>query len=222
MRPFMENTSESGSISGVGVEAVAVDGQGGAVRRILVLLQRVRVVRVDGLVGNGVVVEMFHDVNLASLRPFYVSVGQHPDGRPRSLRTAELGTHLHFAVAYRAFVSGVESAGDVMRCVGTAIRVHCATQYQLAVAHGVQRVGFRHVAFPVGIAARNLRPRTAVVGAAVEMVLPNEAVLVGCRGECRCADEQCGDGCDYLHKQFLVVVSQCCVPPEYGRIHKGN
>lgn len=163
---------------GIGVEAVAVYGQGRAVGRILVFLEHVGVVSVYGLIGDGVVVEMLHDVYFSTFGPFYLCVGQHPYCGPCSLCAAKLCAHLYLAVPDGALVLGLESAGDIAGVVGVAMGVDGATQHQSAVTHGVERVGVRHVAFPVGIATWNLGPREVVIGVSVKMVLPYEPVLV--------------------------------------------
>ena len=121
---------------------------------------------------------MFHDVYLSALGPFYLCVGQHPYCGPGSLCAAKLCVHLYLAVPDGALVLGVESAGDIAGGVGVAMGVDGATQHQSDVAHGVERVGVRHVAFPVGIATWNLRPREVVIGVSVKMVMPYEPVLV--------------------------------------------
>ena len=127
-------------------------------RRVLVLLQSVRVCGVDGLVCNVVVVEMFHDVDLAAARPLHLIVGLHPYSRPHALRAVEACAHLHLAVSYGVLALGVESAGYEASRVGFHVGVERAAQHELAVAHGVERVGVRHILTPVGCAALYLCP----------------------------------------------------------------
>ena len=108
--------------------------------------------------------------------------------------------HAPCAILDGALVFGVESASDKLCCVGFVIGVDSATQYEFAVAHSIERVGRRHVAFPVGTGtARNLGPRAAVECLAVEVVLPYEAILVGCGCKRRHAERQCDKGSQDFH-----------------------
>ena len=170
-----------------------------AVRRVLFLLQNLRVVGVYGLVGDVVVVEVFHDVYLATVWPFHLIIGLHPYSRPHALRAVEACAHLHLAVSHGVLALGVESAGYEASRVGFEVGVESAAQNELAVAHGVERVGVRHILTPVGCAALYLCPRAAVESGAVEVVLPNEAVLVWRGCESRCAEEQSSESCLELH-----------------------
>lgn len=75
---------------GIRVESVAVDGMCLAVRRIVCLFEAYGVVGMDGLIYYRVVIEMLHDVYLASVGPLDVLIGQHPDGWPCSLCSSKL------------------------------------------------------------------------------------------------------------------------------------
>ncbi len=78
----------------------------------------------NGLIGNGVVVEMFHDVNLSPVWPLAaLRVGQHPYCRPRPLRASQLRADLNLAVFYGALVACVETARDKACRVGCEVSV---------------------------------------------------------------------------------------------------
>ena len=169
---------------GVGVESVAVDGVRASVGRIVLEVEVVGVVGVDGLVGDGFVVEMFHDVDFASHRPLR-SEGQHPDGGPSPLCSPQAGAYFNFAVADVAFATGVKAAGDVSCRVACFGAVHHTAQHQTAVANGVEGVDGGHMAVPVGLSSWNLLPGSGVNPAAAEMVLPDEFVARFIFSRCR-------------------------------------
>lgn len=54
------------------------------------------------------------------------------------LGTAKLGAHFHLAMLDCALVLGVESTSNKAGGVGFKVGVHCAAQYQFAVAYGVE------------------------------------------------------------------------------------
>lgn len=108
--------------------------------RFVLEVEVVGVVGVDGLVDDGVVVEMFHDVDFASDRPLSGD-GFHPDGGPGSLRSAQTGADFDFAVADVAFAQGVKTAGDVACRVSRFGAVHHTAQHQTSVAYGIEGVG---------------------------------------------------------------------------------
>lgn len=93
------------------------------------------------LIGDGVVVEVLHDVDFSAIRPLDVGVGQHPYCGPRPLCASQLGANLHLAIFYCALVACVEAACDEACGVGLEVRVYASAQYQFPITHGIQRVG---------------------------------------------------------------------------------
>src|SRR5690606_26961112 len=84
------------------VVIVLINGSRRSGRRIF-NTQRIRIVRVHGLIGEALVVQSFHDIYFAALGPA-LSLWEHPDGGPGPRGTEQTGADFHASVLEKLFV----------------------------------------------------------------------------------------------------------------------
>ena len=128
------------------------------------------------LIGNAVIVEPFHDIHFAAIRPGVVAAikGEHPEGRPGSSRSVEPGADGSLPAHECMPVFGPHATGDVGGRVGVGMVVLHASQDEHAVLHVVETVILRHEFVPFGLSPVDASPYGAVKTIAFEIILPHQ------------------------------------------------
>ena len=163
-------------LRGVDIPSVLVDLDFGIFGRFLASVQGVA--GVDGLIGDVVGIQVFHDVDLGVFRGGDVAVWHEPERRPEAIYTVELGLDFDAGLPERFLSAAGDAAGHERR--GIVLASHLAEQDKLAVFDKDQVFPERHHVIPVALSMRNPGPDVPVQGRAVKILFPHKVPFFFC------------------------------------------